>query len=132
MKFWGFKEVHGRIWTLIYLSEDALSSPLIMKSLGLSKSAANMALADLRQYDLIEFAGIDDTRHQRYRTELSFEDVLTRMFTKQYASFADELSDSIKAVEKVAARPSSRVNRRRARQLLQATALLPGLKRIRK
>lgn len=129
MKFWGFKEVHGRIWTLVYLSETALTSPDIMSTLSLSKSATNMALSDLKQFNLIEFAGIDDTRHQRYKTNLNFEQVLSKMFSVRFESLADELKSSLKALESVATRQPGSISRKRLKELAQSTSAIGELKK---
>lgn len=128
MKFWGLKGVHGRVWTLIYLSEFPLTSPAIMQSLQLSKSATNMALAELKQFDLIEFAGIEDTRHKLYRTNLSLDEVLARIFAQKNFSLVGEIKAAIEIVQNIADRKNSGLNQSRIKDLLQSSVVLSDSK----
>lgn len=129
MKFWGLKEVHGRVWTLIYLSESALTSLSIMKILQLSKSATNMALAELSQFDLICCSGIESTRHKLYKTDLSLNDVLARIFSKKNSRLLDEINESIGIVQKLADKEQSGIMQHRIDDLLQSSAALANARK---
>jgi len=56
IKFWGFKEVIGKVWTLLYLSEGPLSAPEISQRLSISSGACSMTLNELDRLGLIERA----------------------------------------------------------------------------
>ena len=47
IEFWGFKASMGRIWTLLYLSADAMPADVIAERTGLSAGAVSMGLTDL-------------------------------------------------------------------------------------
>lgn len=53
MHLWGFKKVHGRIWTLLFLSEAPLDAAAIMDSLKISKALTSLSLNELLKYELI-------------------------------------------------------------------------------
>jgi len=53
IRYWGFRRVHGQIWTLLFLKNEALSPTHIAKSLGVSKSLISSALVELEEYKLI-------------------------------------------------------------------------------
>jgi DNA-binding transcriptional regulator GbsR (MarR family) len=53
IRYWGFRRVHGQIWTLLYLKNQAISPTEIAKSLGVSKSLISSALVELEDHKLI-------------------------------------------------------------------------------
>ncbi len=57
IEYWGFKKIHGRIWALIYLSKEPVSTPQIVKTLGVSKGLVSIAINELLEHDLISEAG---------------------------------------------------------------------------
>jgi len=69
MGFWGFKASMGRIWTLLYLSNDALPADIIAERTQLSAGAVSMALADLQQWGIAERAMLPGERKRHYRAE---------------------------------------------------------------
>ena len=56
IKFWGFKEVIGKVWMLLYLSDVPLSAPEISGRLTISSGACSMTLNELDRLGLIERA----------------------------------------------------------------------------
>ncbi len=55
--YWGFKKIHGRLWTHIYLSEEALDAGQLMQRLKVSKALISLSINDLlRQEVIIEAA----------------------------------------------------------------------------
>jgi len=53
MQYWGFKSMHGRIWTHLFTSEQALDSIELMKRLKVSKGLMSLAIRDLLEYEVI-------------------------------------------------------------------------------
>ncbi|MBX3022351.1 MAG: hypothetical protein KF799_11820 [Bdellovibrionales bacterium] len=51
--YWGFKKIHGRLWTHIYLSNDPLDAGQLMQRLRVSKALISLSLNDLLRYDVI-------------------------------------------------------------------------------
>lgn len=54
IQYWGFKKIHGQIWTLVFLSQKPLNSTIITKKLNVSKALISLAIKDLLQYKVIE------------------------------------------------------------------------------
>lgn len=67
IRYWGFRRIHGQIWTLIYLSKDPLSGADLTKALKVSKALISPALKELVTYDLIEQVGSENDKTKRYR-----------------------------------------------------------------
>lgn len=57
IQYWGFKKVHGRIWTHLYLSSEPLDAADLMERLKISKALVSMSLSDLTEYEVIQVAG---------------------------------------------------------------------------
>jgi DNA-binding transcriptional regulator GbsR (MarR family) len=55
--YWGFKKVHGRLWTHLFLSEHPLDAAEFIERLGISKALVSMTLSDLLQDQVILPAG---------------------------------------------------------------------------
>lgn len=53
IRYWGFRRVHGQIWTLLYLKNTTMSPTEIALSLNVSKSLISSALVELEQHGLI-------------------------------------------------------------------------------
>ena len=53
MEFWGFKRVHGRVWTILFLAAQPLSSAEIRRRLSISTGAVSMALSELRRWGAV-------------------------------------------------------------------------------
>ena len=53
IQYWGFKRIHGKIWTHMYLSAEPLDAADLQKRLGISKSLASISLSDLLKYNVI-------------------------------------------------------------------------------
>jgi DNA-binding transcriptional regulator GbsR (MarR family) len=58
IRYWGFRRIHGQIWTQVYLSKAALSGADLTKRLSVSKALISPALVELEKYGLI-------TSHQK-------------------------------------------------------------------
>ena len=54
MEYWGFKNIHGRIWAHLYTSQVALDSIELMARLGVSKGLMSIAIRDLLEYEVIK------------------------------------------------------------------------------
>lgn len=54
IQYWGFKKIHGQIWTLVFLSKQPLNSTIITKKLNVSKALVSLAIKDLLHYKVIE------------------------------------------------------------------------------
>ncbi|MBQ47428.1 MAG: hypothetical protein CMP10_08150 [Zetaproteobacteria bacterium] len=56
IEYWGFKSIHGRLWTLIYLAEEPISTPELVKILSVSKGLVSVGINELLEHGLIRKA----------------------------------------------------------------------------
>ena len=72
IEYWGFRSIHGRIWAVVYLSPNPISTLEIIQKLGVSKGLVSKAVGELLEYGLIQCSG--HTVYAR-RTYTASEDV---------------------------------------------------------
>lgn len=53
IEYWGFKKIHGMIWTHLYLSPVPLSAQELITRLRVSKALVSLSMKDLLHYQLI-------------------------------------------------------------------------------
>lgn len=53
IEYWGFKAIHGRIWTLLALSRRPLAQAEIARMLGVSRSLVSGAMSELMDFGLV-------------------------------------------------------------------------------
>ena len=64
--YWGFKKIHGRLWTHVYLAGEPLDAGQLMLRLRVSKALISLSLNDLLRYDVIAEAGKSPRGTQLY------------------------------------------------------------------
>lgn len=68
IRYWGFRRIHGEIWTQMFLSRRALSGSDLVERLGLSKALIHPALHELEGHGLIKLDSTgSDEKTRRYR-----------------------------------------------------------------
>ena len=72
VEYWGFRNIHGRIWAVVFLSPRPISTLEIIQRLEVSKGLISRAVNELLDYGLIRCAG--NTVYAR-RTYIACEDV---------------------------------------------------------
>lgn len=65
IRYWGFRRIHGEIWTQVYLSAEPLSGVELTQRLGVSKALVSPALKELIGYRLI-LEKPEDGKTKRY------------------------------------------------------------------
>ncbi len=53
IKYWGFKPIHGKIWTYVYLVERPVSSKELKETFQISKALLSTTLSDLKKFEVI-------------------------------------------------------------------------------
>lgn len=81
--YWGFKKIHGRLWTHIYLSENPLDAGQMMQRLQVSKALISLSLNDLLRYDVIIEAGKSDRGTQTYVANPNVLDVILNVLRRR-------------------------------------------------
>lgn len=73
IRHWGFKSVHGRLWTYLYLSSEPMDAAALIRRLKVSKALMSISLKELLQYGVVEASGRSEEGTQLYKAN---EDVM--------------------------------------------------------
>lgn len=70
IEYWGFKSIHGRVWTLLALRAEPVAQAEIAGTLGVSRSLVSGAVAELARLGLVRAVG--DHRNAPYEAVMDF------------------------------------------------------------
>jgi DNA-binding transcriptional regulator GbsR (MarR family) len=51
--YWGFKSIHGRLWTLLALRREPTSQVELVRACGVSRASVSSSIAELERYGLV-------------------------------------------------------------------------------
>lgn len=83
IKFWGFSKHHGRIWALLYLNEEPLSSPDIQSMLDMSAGLVSMSVRELQHWDVIVKVWVQGDRKDYYEANTDVWHMITRVMRER-------------------------------------------------
>ncbi len=117
MEFWGFKRHMGRIWGLLYLSEEPLTAKEIRDRLELSVGTVSMTLGELQRWGVVRRVHQLGVRSELFEAELSLWKMVSRVFRERELF---EITEAVTALEEALGsladeKPSSRVALQRTR-----------------
>lgn len=81
--YWGFKKVHGRIWTHLYLSKQALDAGELIQRLKVSKALISLSVNDLLRHDVILESEKSPRGTQTYIANPNILTVITNVLKKR-------------------------------------------------
>jgi len=98
IKYWGFKEIHGRIWTLIYLSPEPITAKDLTARLGVTKGLISIALAELIAYQVIEKVSLDDARSPGYQSVEDMMGVINNILRTRELRLITKIQQNVRCV----------------------------------
>jgi DNA-binding transcriptional regulator GbsR (MarR family) len=91
--FWGFTKTQGRIYGLLFLTEDPMSHGDIQRRLGISAGSTSMTLSSLMQWGVLRRSG------RLYVAETDMWKVITGVFRRRER---DQVDTAIARVDRIA------------------------------
>ncbi|MAF90368.1 MAG: hypothetical protein VX583_08620 [Bdellovibrionota bacterium] len=101
IQYWGFKRIHGQIWTHIYLSNKPLDAKDLMARLGISKALVSITLKDLLEYDVVIEAGKGPSCTMTYEANPNLIKVILAVLKKRELSMLGKIQDSFEILKKL-------------------------------
>ncbi|MDX9732177.1 MAG: hypothetical protein RBT63_10435 [Bdellovibrionales bacterium] len=98
IEYWGFKNVHGRIWAHLFLAETPLSAAELVGRLGVSKALVSMSISDLLDYDVVRTAGKSARGTQLYESNPDLPNVIANVIRKRERRLLTRLSAATRAL----------------------------------
>lgn len=131
IEYWGFKAIHGRIWTLLALSTEPLTQIEVSEFLDVSRSLVSGAMAELLQRGLVQPS--DERRQAPYRAVFDIwptvSDVLREREWMLVETVRVALEGALDAASMASEKPP-RFSVERMRFLYRMTELAQGFLRI--
>lgn len=100
--FWGFKKIHGRIWTHLFLSNDALDAGQLMTRLKVSKALISLSLNDLLRFEVIQESHKSARGTQTYVPNPNVLDVILNVLRRRERKMLARAESSHKMLASVA------------------------------
>lgn len=94
MEFWGFRRHMGRIWTILYLSPDPMTTADLADTLQLSSSAVSLSLGELVRWGAVRKTWRPGERKDFYEAETSVWKLLRRVYERRELNLIREASEA--------------------------------------
>lgn len=78
---WGFKSIHGRVWTLLALSNRPMAQAQIASELGVSRSLVHLTIGELQEFGLVRHTS--DQRNAPYEARIDVWPTITAVLRKR-------------------------------------------------
>ncbi len=99
IEYWGFKNVHGRIWAHLFLAPEPLDAADLIDRLGISKALVSMSISDLMEYEVIEIAGRTPRGTVTYRSNSELLNVIMNVLRKRERRMLSRVSSAVRLLQ---------------------------------
>jgi DNA-binding transcriptional regulator GbsR (MarR family) len=96
IQYWGFKSIHGKIWTHIYLAKEPIDAAELMSRLKISKSLVSITIADLLQYNVIIQSGKSARDTYVYVANMNIKEVIIEVLKQRELKMMAKLDHEFK------------------------------------
>ncbi len=93
IRHWGFRRIHGAIWTQLYVSNTPLSCTDLTVRLGLSKALISPALEELCKYKLIHDVPASNEKTKNYAAATNTSEVIQNVLKTREAKILKQITD---------------------------------------
>ncbi len=100
IEYWGFKQVHGRIWTLIFLSPEPVDANFLKNNLKISKALTSMSIKDLIYYKVILEVEKDKPGTQKYQVNPDITEVILDIVRRRELQMLGEIRTACQGLNK--------------------------------
>jgi DNA-binding transcriptional regulator GbsR (MarR family) len=94
MEFWGFRRHMGRLWTILYLSPEPMTTAELSETLRLSSSAVSLSLGELVRWGAVRKTWRPGERKDFYQAESNVWKLLRRVYERRELTLVREASDA--------------------------------------
>lgn len=95
MEFWGFRRHMGRIWTVLYLSPEPMTTADLSETLRLSSSGVSLSVGELVRWGAVRKTWRPGERKDFYEAEASVWKLLRRVYERRELILIREASEAI-------------------------------------
>jgi DNA-binding transcriptional regulator GbsR (MarR family) len=122
IEHWGFRKVLGRVWTVLFISGEALPAAVIGDRLSMSAGAVSMALTELQRWGVIHRVWRPGERREFFEAETDFWRMISKVFDERERLLAESvqsrLERALALLERAPETPSVKFRIDRVQRLL--------------
>ena len=109
IEYWGFKKIHGMIWTHLYLSNEPLSALELIAKLKVSKALVSISMKDLIHYRLIiQTPESEDKKNKFYYANPDVFGAIRNVLENREMKMMERIRTELKALKEIKkAKPDS-------------------------
>jgi DNA-binding transcriptional regulator GbsR (MarR family) len=103
IEYWGFKKVHGRIWTYLFLAREPLSTHDLTQVLKISNPLVSRSISELLKYEVVLEAGKGPNGVLCFRANPNVSGVIATVLKnreKKLLSLIEEKCEKLDGVQK--------------------------------
>jgi DNA-binding transcriptional regulator GbsR (MarR family) len=100
IRYWGFRKIHGAIWTQLYLSKTSLNCTELTQKLGVSKALVSPALEELVEYKLIHEAPAPNEKTKVYQAAENINEVIQHVLKTRESTMLKQISEDFATFNK--------------------------------
>lgn len=123
IQFWGFKNVQGRIWAHLFLSQEPLDAAALMKRLGISKALVSLSIKEMLQYKVIEELGKSERGTILYQANQNTTEVILNVLRSRERLMLSRISSAFRLCENMGEREKEKL-RLSSEQLIKMKELI--------
>lgn len=101
IEYWGFKKIHGQVWTHIFLAHEPIDATTLVKRLHVSKALISLAIKDLIEYRVIEVCGSGPRRKILYKSNPDLIQVISSVLRMRERKMLAMINSSFKNLNKM-------------------------------
>lgn len=98
--YWGFKRVHGRIWTHLYIAQKPLDAADLVRQMKISKALVSISLRELLEFEVIEEVGKSSRGTHLYRTNPDILKVILSVLRQREKRILSRIHSAQESLEK--------------------------------
>lgn len=95
---WGFKNIQGRIWAVVYLAREPLSAIQLARLLGVSKALISLAMKELLDYDVLLKHHSGDLKRPKYIPNPDLPGVISGVLRQRELKLIRKSGESLSAI----------------------------------
>lgn len=133
MEFWGFKRNMGRVWAMLYLAEEPLSSSDLQRLLQISSGAVSMTVTELSRWGVVKKLWVQGERRDFFSAERNLWKMVSHVLVeRELALIAQTMEALEEALDKLRGRvrDGKGQERSRARHKRERVAELLNLSKL--
>ena len=101
IRYWGFRRIHGAIWTILYLSKQPLTGADLAEKLQVSKALISSALSEIESWELIVSVESVNAKAKYFQAEPNVIKVIHKVLLVREKVMLDKVRSNFNLVKAI-------------------------------